>query len=117
MASIVNITTTSDADCYHGFAYQDALGNPIDISGSTLRMGVRKNPDDVNELMLLTTENGGLMITDAVNGAFTLWIKQADLLELAPDQYVHSLIRTLSGGVLQLQMWSGTLTHSAGPSR
>jgi hypothetical protein len=116
MASIVNITTTSDADCYHGFAYQDTLGNPIDITGSTLRMGVRKNAEDIIELMLLTSENGGLMITDAVNGQFTLWIKQADLLELAPDTYVHSLIRTMSDG-LQLQMWSGTLTHSAGPSR
>ena len=116
MASIVNIITTSDADCYHGFAYQDLLGNPIDITGSTLRMGVRKNPEDVNELMLLTSDNGGLMITNAVGGTFTLWIKQADLLDLPPGQYVHSLIRTLVGG-LQLQMWSGTLTHSAGPSR
>jgi hypothetical protein len=79
-------------------------------------MGVRRNLDDVNELMLLTTENGGLMLTDEANGAFTLWIKQEDLLQLAPDQYVHSLIRTRSDG-LQLPMWSGTLTHSAGPSR
>jgi hypothetical protein len=116
MTSTVNITTESDADFYHGFAYQDTTGAPIALTGNTLRMGVRKNAEDIIELMLLTTENGGLVITNAAGGAFTLWIKQADLLQLAPDVYVHSLIRTRPDG-LQLQMWLGTLTHTAGPSR
>jgi hypothetical protein len=78
-------------------------------------MGVRKNADDVNEVLLLTTENGGLTITDPVNGLFTVWIKQLDLERLPLDDYQHSLIRIVSN--LQLRIWSGTLTINAGPSR
>jgi hypothetical protein len=114
--TIVNITTTSDADFYRGFAYQDLNANPIDLTGSTMHMGVRKNADDATELMLLTTASGGgIIITNATAGQFTVWITQDQLRRLAPDQYVHSLIRDT--GTLQLEMWSGTLTHSAGPSR
>jgi hypothetical protein len=113
--TIVNITTTSDADFYRGFGYQDTSANPIDLTGSTMHMGVRKNLNDVAEVLLLTTENGGIVITDAPGGLFTVWITQQQLEELPPDTYVHSLIRTT--GPLQLEMWSGTIVHEAGPSR
>jgi hypothetical protein len=114
--AIVNIITTSDADYFQGFAYQQSTGAPVDLTDDMMRMGLRKHAADIAELMLLTTENGGLIITDAVGGKFTLWIKQGDLLRLTPGQYVHSLIRTRPDG-LQLRVWEGTLTHTAGPSR
>jgi hypothetical protein len=113
--TIVNITTASDADFYRGFGYQDINGAPIDLTGSTMHMGVRKDAGDVTEVLLLTTENGGIIITDAPGGMFTVWITQDQLEHLSPNIYVHSLIRTT--GPLQLEMWSGTLTHEAGPSR
>jgi hypothetical protein len=114
--AIVNITTTSDADFYRGFVYQDINAVPIDLTGNKMRMGVRKNADDVAEVMLLTTENGGIVITSPAAGQFTVWLKQDDLLRLSPDSYVHSLIRTRPDA-LQLEVWAGSLTHSAGPSR
>ena len=115
--TICNIFTASDSDFYRGFAYQDASGNPIDLTGSTMRMGVRKNATDTTEVLLLTSDyGGGIAITDPpTSGTFTVWITQAQLLDLQPDTYVHSLIRTI--GPLQLEMWSGTITHEAGPSR
>jgi hypothetical protein len=112
----VNITTTSDADFYRGFAYQSTDTSPIDLTGNKMRMGVRKNADDIAELMLLTTENGGIIITNAPGGLFTVWLKQDELLVLTPGTYVHSLIRTRPDA-LQLEVWSGVLIHSAGPSR
>jgi hypothetical protein len=113
--TIVNIMTASDADFYRGFAYQDINGVGIDLTDSKMHMGVRKNAEDAIEIFLLTTENGGITITDAVNGLFTVWITQAQLMELPPDTYVHSMIRDF--GPLHLEMWSGTITHEAGPSR
>ena len=113
--TIVTITTTSDADLYRGFAYQDLNANPIDLTGSKMHMGVRRLAEDVAEVLLLTSENGGINIYDPPNGLFTVWITQDQLLRLAPGSYVHSLIRDT--GQLLLEMWSGTLTHSAGPSR
>jgi hypothetical protein len=63
----------------------------------------------------LTTENGGIIITDPPNGKFTVAITQEQLERLPPGSYVHSLIRSVEG--LELAMWYGTLTHAAGPSR
>ena len=101
-----------------GFVYQttDATPLPIDLTGNTMRMGIRVHAEDAIEELLLTTENGGLSITDAPNGKFTVWITQAQLLQLALGQYDHSLIRITSTG-LKLRVWSGTLTNTAGASR
>ena len=117
--AIVSISTASDADFYKGFVYQTVDGDPISLAGCTMHMGIRRKAEDIAEVLLLTTENGGLIITDAANGKFTVWITQAQLEHLAPDDYVHSLIRTVAttDTTLNLEMWSGTLTHAAGPSR
>jgi hypothetical protein len=114
--AIVNITTQNDADFIRQFAYQTVSGVPIDLTGNKLRMGVRRHAEDVAEQMLLTTENGGLEITDAVNGKFTVWIKQDDLERQQLGDYDHSLIRFPPTG-MQLRIWSGLLTINAGPSR
>lgn len=49
-------------------------GTPIDITGWTLRATLRKSPTDPVSLADLTTENGGFVLVDAVNGrlAFVL---------------------------------------------
>jgi len=116
--AIVNITAENDADFYRSFVYQttDAVPVPINLTGNTMRMGVRHRASDAEEDLLLTTENGGLTITDAVNGRFTLWITNEQLLQLDLTTFDHSLIRIRPDG-LRLRVWSGTLTVNAGASR
>ena len=113
--AIVNITCENDADFMRGFVYQYESGSPVDLTGNTMRMGIRHHAADVTEEMLLTTENGGLTITDAVNGKFTVHITQAQLVQLEVGTYEHSLVR-LTGG-LSLRIWSGTLVNNPGASR
>lgn len=113
--AIVNITVENDADFYRQFLYQYTDGSPIDLTGNTMKMGIRKRAEDVVEEMLLTTENGGLAITDAPNGAFTVRITQPQLGQLALGDYEHSLIRMTNG--MFLRVWTGMLTNNAGPSR
>jgi hypothetical protein len=118
--AIVNITCENDADFNRGFLYQaiDSNGNvtgPIDLTGYTMQMGIRQNATDITEEMLLTTANGGLAITDPVNGAFTVLITQAQLVAMELGDYAHSLIRMQ--GTAKLRVWSGTLTINPGPSR
>jgi hypothetical protein len=116
--AIVNITVENDADFYRQFAYQLISGTPIDLTGNTLRMGIRKNAADVQEELLLTTENGALAIVDAPNGLFTVRITHNQLLEqLTTGDYEHSLIRIITSSLEQYRIWSGTLTNTAGPSR
>ena len=114
--AVVNITTQNDADFMRSFAYQTVDGVPIDLTGNKLRMGVRRHAEDAAEQMLLTTENGGLTITDAPNGKFQMWITNEQLLTLQLGDYAHSLIRLLDPD-LQFRIWTGTLTVNAGPSR
>src|SRR5262245_12685049 len=113
--AIVNITCENDADFVCGFVYQYESGTPIDLTGNTMRMGIRRRAEEVIEDMLLTTENGGIAITDAINGKFTVFIAKKQLLELDLGDYEHSLIRDTGGNLLRI--WSGTLTNNAGPSR
>lgn len=116
--AICNITCENDADFIRGFVYQTTATPPvpIDLTGDKLRMEIRHRAEDVTAELLLTTENGSLTITDAPNGKFTVWIKQAELLGLPLGDYEHSLIRIRSSG-LHLRIWSGALTNNAGPSR
>jgi hypothetical protein len=119
--AIVNITCENDADFIRGFIYQTLLsdgvtpGPPIDLTGNTMRMGIRFNAQDVNEEMLLTTENGGLVITDPPNGKFTVIITQAQLVQMQTGAYEHSLIRMQ--GTSTLRIWSGSLVINPGASR
>jgi hypothetical protein len=116
--AICNITVENDADFYRSFAYQTTDGVPIDLTGATMRMILRKNASDVTVYIELTTDPGeGIqIISPPTGGTFTVLISQAQLEQLPVDDYVHSLIMTAPSG-LQTKIWSGTLTTLAGPSR
>jgi hypothetical protein len=45
--AIVNITCENDADFIRGFFYQQLDGTPIDLTGNTMRMGIRVHAADV----------------------------------------------------------------------
>jgi hypothetical protein len=111
--AIVNIICENDADLIRGFTYQYASGAPVNLTGNTLRMGVRRHAADIEEQLLLTTENGGFVI-DGV-GHFTMTIQKAALSTMATGDYDQSLVRMKGGATLRI--WSGTLTVNAGPSR
>lgn len=113
--AIVNITVENDADFYRQFAYQMVSGTPIDLTGYTMVMGIRRLAEDVTEEMELTTENGGLTIIDPPNGVFTVMITQDQLVHLPLGDFEHSLI--IIAGARRSRVWSGALTINAGASR
>jgi hypothetical protein len=115
--AIVNITVENDADFYRQFAYQTVDGLPIDLTGNTLRMGLRRHAQDAAEELLLTTENGALVIIDPTNGKFTVQITQDQLVHLDLGDYDHSLVRFITGTTQRYRIWSGTLTNNPGASR
>jgi hypothetical protein len=113
--AIVNITVENDADFYRQFAYQLVDGTPINLTGYTMMMGIRRSAEDVTEEMLLTTENGALAINDPPNGKFTVLLTQDQLVHLQLGDFDHSLI-AMNGG-RKYRVWSGALTVNAGASR
>jgi|SRR5882724_3540108 len=124
---IVNINTYSDADFVQSFLYKTVALAAIDLFDYPLRMMIRINPADVTTWIECSTwaDNGRIVITDHAAGAFTLTIPIAVLSTLPVGVYNHSLIQTQtstvagvsSGSGLRKDIWRGTLTHAAGPTR
>jgi hypothetical protein len=111
----VNITAYNDADFYRSFAYQDINNNPIDITGCSMVMKLRRHAEDATAFLTLSTDTGEITITNPTAGAFTIWISQTDLLELSLGPYDQSLIMTING--VKKKIWVGSLVVDAGPSR
>jgi hypothetical protein len=116
---IVNLNTYSDVDFIQKFLYKTAALTPIDLLDYPLRMMVRVNPSDVTTWIECSTwpDNGRIIITDHVGGAFTLTIPLAILSTLPVGVYNHSLIQTDRLSLYRKTIWRGTLTHAAGPTR
>jgi hypothetical protein len=111
----VNITVENDADFYRSFAYQDISGNPIDITGASMVMKLRRHAEDVTAFLTLSTDTGEIVITNAPQGTFTILIEQESLVELSLGAYEQSLIMTFNG--IKKNIWTGLLTINPGPSR
>jgi hypothetical protein len=113
--AIVNITVENDADFYRVFQYQTVAGVPIDISGAALEMMLRRHAKDETAVLRLATDTGQFVLTDPVNGKFSLLIVQGVLEQLGLGDFDHSNIMTRGG--YKTKIWSGLFTNNAGPTR
>lgn len=114
--TIVNITVENDADFYRAFQYTASDGvTPVNMTGGTMEMMLRRHAEDVEALLRLATDTGEIVMTDAPHGMFTVLIRQDVLARLDLGEYDQSNILTLGG--LKIKVWSGTLTNNAGPTR
>ena len=114
MAVTVDLATESDADYVQGFRYCDSNNVDIDLTGSTLSLMVRANPTDTQVWVSVASPSDGIVLTGG--GLFTLTLPIAALAKMPAGSYVHSLVRTRPDGIKEL-LWSGTLTHTIGPTR
>jgi hypothetical protein len=115
MPATVNITCENDADFYRSFVYQDTAGNPIDLTGCSMVMKLRRHAEDVTAFLTLSTETGEITIDNPTGGQFVIWITQTNLLELSLGPYDQSLILTING--IKKAIWSGSLVVEPGASR
>jgi len=113
--AIVNITVENDADFYRLFQYQTVEGDPLDITGGTMHMMLRRRAEDDVALMRLGTNTGEIVLVDPAQGKFSVRIAQAELERLGLGEYEHSLILTQAG--FKRSIWTGLFTNNAGPSR
>lgn len=114
---IVDLNTYTDDDFVESFQYQTSLGVPINLGTNTLRMHARLDAADSTVYIECSTANGNIVITNAAIGLFTLTIPLAILQNLDPGVYTHSLIMTDPSTKIRSDIWRGTITHAAGPTR
>jgi hypothetical protein len=113
--AIVNITVQNDADFYRTFIWQTLAGKPIDLTGGTMVMMLRRHAADQAAVLRLGSDTQEIKFTDPVNGAFTVRIAQGTLERLALGDFDQSNIFTRSG--YKVRVWAGTLTNNAGATR
>lgn len=74
----IDLTVYKGATFSKGFQWKTGSSPvPVNLTGCTARMQIRKNVNDENILDTLTTENGKLSIEDAVNGKVRINISAA----------------------------------------
>ena len=113
--AVVNINITNDADFYRTFLWQTIVGDPIDLTGGTMEMMLRRHASDQAAVLRLATDSGDIVLVDAPNGMFTVRIAQEELERLGLGDFDQSNIFTRGG--YKVRVWNGTLTNNAGPTR
>lgn len=115
MASLeVDLITYSDAS--FTLTQTEPFANGLSSVGTNpLHMQVRTTASDPTVWIELTTANGMIVVTSGTSIALN--IAQSQLENLPQGQYVYSVIMSLSGGLARAEVWRGTLTHNAGPTR
>ena len=68
--AIVNITVANDADFYRVFQYQTLSGVPMNMTGASLLMMLRRRASDETALLRISTDTGEMVLTDPLNGLF-----------------------------------------------
>jgi len=90
---------------------------PVDLTGSTLSMMVRVIAADPTVLLFIDNAGrGGITITDAANGKFSLKFAQSDIVNCPLGTFVQDLIRLRPDGVKE-RIWSGAFTITQGVTR
>jgi hypothetical protein len=115
----VNITVYNDSDFYQEFQYVTMLDNtPISLVNSSMEMMLRRHPTDEAAALRLATDTGEIRYSDPANGLFTVLIRQETLERLGLGDFSQSNIMTQAGPTgLRIEIWSGTFTNNAGPTR
>jgi hypothetical protein len=114
--TIVNIQVENDSDFYRVFQYVAVVsGVPVDLTGATMEMMLRRHAENNAVVMRLGTDTGEIKIVDPPSGKFTLLITQYALEHLGLGDFDHSNIMTRNG--LKTKMWSGLFTNVAGATR
>ena len=113
----VDITVANDADFYRMFQYVSTaeVPVPIDMTGASLEMMLRRHAEDQAAVLRLGTDTGEIVLIDAATGKFTVMIRQLDLVRLGLGDFDQSCIMTQYG--TKTRIWSGKLTNNAGPTR
>jgi hypothetical protein len=117
----MNISQNDDWVVPFIYQSQDASGNvaPIDLSNSTLKLEMRVNESDHEAIVECHSPDGGIWITDAVNGCFTIAIdRESRLWRLVGGyQYTVDLVRLVASNGFQERIFEGTAFVVEGTTR
>jgi hypothetical protein len=74
---------------------------PLDLEGSQFLLQIRKTEEDASAIVSISTDDGGIVITNAAAGEFELTITTTRSQRLHPGDYVADLLRTDQNGFVE----------------
>ena len=92
---------------------KDQDGNPIDLSGATIRMTVKKHATDETAVISKTSNNASeISITDPANGIAEIYLVPSDTRNLDAGKYIFDIeITTAAGKVYTVLLANLTLVE------
>ena len=100
------------------FIFSNADGTPIDLSDSILRLQIRNTDTDPHPIVSLSSINSnGIVISNALNGEFTVIIARGNQLLRANSSYVCDLVRLNTNNEIQDRLFAGVANVTLGVTR
>jgi len=82
--------------------------NPIDLTGSTIKMEIKADELEHEGIVYCYSPDGGIYINDdPTTGSFWIVVLRTQSIRLAPGGYVADIVRTMPSGY-QERLWEGT---------
>lgn len=86
--------------------------NIIDLSGSTIKWALKKTVNSIENNIYKDTSNGGIEITDALNGEFTVKLNPSDTEGLIGRFYHEAEVTDAIGSVSTILFGIATIKRS-----
>lgn len=91
MGAIYDMKIDQGATYRRVFTWKDEENQPVPLSGSTAKLQVRKDPEDITSVLTLTTDpNGGIVLDNPV-GTIEVEVSPSSSNILPSDIYYYDL--------------------------
>ena len=113
IAGIYNFTMDQGSTWTLQVVYKDSNGNPVNLTGYTAEMQIRRKFDSENPVLTLSTSNGGITITP-LTGTLNL-LATDEQMAIDAGFYVYDLELSLGG--VRTRLIQGQVTVSGEVTR
>lgn len=117
----INFEVSTNEDWVDTLQFQEGSEGsetPVDLTGTSFLMHIRRTPTQLAEDLVLSTANGRLIIEPAPEdaGKLSVYVPKDTVNDLTPGPYVFDLIWTMSDG-REVNLAAGSLTVNLGITR
>lgn len=99
---------------------KDSAGDPVDLTGRTALMHIRRNLEDTTPVYVLSTTDGTIVL-GGVDGTITLSLSALEtaepLVEWEGESWVHDLILTITATGYAERTYQGAIFVMPGSTR
>lgn len=101
----------TNADFDAAFSFQSADGTPLNLTGASVRMDVRKAPGAADAVLSLWP-GAGIDLSEAATGRVKISVPHATMGAIAPGVYAFDMIRII--GAARSLLCAGSITIREG---